>query len=769
MADNVTENLDKLNKSIEKTTSDFSKEFKGLINNIKETNRPLAEAVADLRSTQKGTFAGALAASKLLKMQTDIKNLGDASYRDAQGRFKKGAAKIGEYFDKNSSYLKDMFKDVEGFDTARDFFAALQTTQSTYEQQQDEIINLEKERADVEKKNMSALLKIKEDLAQAEINLAREESQENKDNLAKLKKRLDSKNKTLFKALDTELEIRKAEFEETTTKLEELNSVVIKQTEEYSKTLEGFQDWSDGFKDLTGIDIVGMLNSVTSKLDSIGKLFRIEDLSGKLIRGVRDFIAHPIESIKKGYAGVINAVKSLPSLGLKIANGIGNTLASIGGVIAKGVDATVLGIQKSWSFVKEKSKALATATGDMIGKAGSAIKSGAATVAKGAANMIKAAASFLAASFTALMSGLMFLAPYLLIGLAIVALVGALVYGAMWLEEKTGIFSGLFETVKSYFTNIIEAIGRIFGGFYDFFAGLFTGDFDRMFGGLKDILGGLWDLIKAPFTAIGDFFKNVFGIDIGQILVDFAKKVLPDWVLKWLGWGGGEDSAPNMQNTDDPGSEENARELTQAQNQAEWERRRREGNRRELGGRREGFMGIGSETDEEYQQRLARENENRDLLKGEILLKRSAELERVGDNEEMRAAITARYDEMFANVDAGVDLNRISRQVGFRPIDGFQRDFANADSDQIRDAIDPLQAAPGINPTELEIQEAAGRGSEVGQATQDVADAQADVNMQVNTVQQNTNNVSNSSTVHASTGRTRNNDATANRVAAVPA
>ena len=71
-----------------------------------------------------------------------------------------------------------------------------------------------------------------------------------------------------------------------------------------------------------------------------------------------------------------------------------------------------------------------------------------------------------------------------------------------------------------YFKNIIEIIGNIFGGFYDFFAGLFTGDFDMMFQGLKDIFGGLWDLI-APFKAIGDFFSSLFGFVIDTVVEYF--------------------------------------------------------------------------------------------------------------------------------------------------------------------------------------------------------------------------------------------------------
>ena len=108
-------------------------------------------------------------------------------------------------------------------------------------------------------------------------------------------------------------------------------------------------------------------------------------------------------------------------------------------------------------------------------------------------------------------------------------------------EESEG-FKAAVDTVIGYFIDIKDSIFTIFGGFFDFFKGLFTGDFDLMFSGLKDTFGGLWDLIKAPFRAIGDFFKNVFGIDIGKFIKDMAKKMLPDWAVNMI--FGKDDEAP---------------------------------------------------------------------------------------------------------------------------------------------------------------------------------------------------------------------------------
>ena len=122
-----------------------------------------------------------------------------------------------------------------------------------------------------------------------------------------------------------------------------------------------------------------------------------------------------------------------------------------------------------------------------------------------------------------------------------------LIAGAFYLYQNSEGFRAAIDTVVGYFMDVISIIGDIFGGFYDFFAGLFTGDFDRMFGGLKDVFGGIWDLIKAPFKAIGDFFKNVFDIDIMGIMRNLASKILPDWLVNRVFGEESEAEAPKKQ------------------------------------------------------------------------------------------------------------------------------------------------------------------------------------------------------------------------------
>jgi hypothetical protein len=132
--------------------------------------------------------------------------------------------------------------------------------------------------------------------------------------------------------------------------------------------------------------------------------------------------------------------------------------------------------------------------------------------------------------------------PIIAIAAAVLALAALLIWGGMQLYEKSELFRAMVDTVIGYFKDIVSIIGDIFGGFMDFFTGLFTGDFDLMFSGLSDIFGGLWDLILAPFRAISGFIKDTFGIDIGGWLTSMLRKWLPGWALNLLGMGGSEDT-----------------------------------------------------------------------------------------------------------------------------------------------------------------------------------------------------------------------------------
>ena len=61
-------------------------------------------------------------------------------------------------------------------------------------------------------------------------------------------------------------------------------------------------------------------------------------------------------------------------------------------------------------------------------------------------------------------------------------------------------FSNTWENIKQ----VIDAVLRIIKGIFDVFAGAFTGDWSRVWEGIKGIFGGIWNAISAIFSQILD-------------------------------------------------------------------------------------------------------------------------------------------------------------------------------------------------------------------------------------------------------------------------
>ena len=79
------------------------------------------------------------------------------------------------------------------------------------------------------------------------------------------------------------------------------------------------------------------------------------------------------------------------------------------------------------------------------------------------------------------------------------------------------IFELLRSIVSSVFTFIGNLIGNVVGaaidalhGLIDFIAGIFTGDWDRAWNGIKEIFAGIWDGIKGIATSVWNFLKDIW-------------------------------------------------------------------------------------------------------------------------------------------------------------------------------------------------------------------------------------------------------------------
>lgn len=83
-------------------------------------------------------------------------------------------------------------------------------------------------------------------------------------------------------------------------------------------------------------------------------------------------------------------------------------------------------------------------------------------------------------------------------------------------EVLAPIFEGVFQQIS----NILSAALDVLTGLFDIFAGIFTGDWDMVWQGVKEVFGAVWDFVVATFenwistfTSLADTVLGWFGTD----------------------------------------------------------------------------------------------------------------------------------------------------------------------------------------------------------------------------------------------------------------
>lgn len=96
-----------------------------------------------------------------------------------------------------------------------------------------------------------------------------------------------------------------------------------------------------------------------------------------------------------------------------------------------------------------------------------------------------------------------------------------------------------FETVFSGIGDVINGLGKTLGGIIDFITGVFTGDWEKAWEGIKSIFKGIWDalvgIVKTPINLIIDAINGLLsGVISGlNALIKALNKIsfdVPDWV-----------------------------------------------------------------------------------------------------------------------------------------------------------------------------------------------------------------------------------------------
>lgn len=88
------------------------------------------------------------------------------------------------------------------------------------------------------------------------------------------------------------------------------------------------------------------------------------------------------------------------------------------------------------------------------------------------------------------------------------------VLGAVWngfCELMAPVFEGVFQQIS----NILGVVLDVLVGLFDVFAGIFTGDWDRVWEGVQEIFGGVWDFVVNTFTNWIDTFKGLADTILG--------------------------------------------------------------------------------------------------------------------------------------------------------------------------------------------------------------------------------------------------------------
>lgn len=534
-----------IDKQLDEAAKTLKPAFKKVVDSLADSNKAVALTAANFRNSSRDSFKGALAAQKVR----------DTLSKVADG-LKSGEGQLG-----NIDFAE--FKKVS--EQTQLLEQQLATAQ---EERAVRLATAEKKTNELGKKDLqiSALKEKSLGLQGAALNKVTKELEE-------LDKEREEQKKRILAGLDRRVEDSKTALEEETKTRDDYNNQlegILKATNEESGKRLG--EFSDGLKELTGFDLMDSFDSVVKKINGVGLLFGRQDLFGDVVGGLQNFASatgSALSSLSSSVMAGLSATGSyfaemgdlfmeggLSEVAAKLGADLGNVYAGMRDGAKSMMESVKTGFGKGVTMLKTGFASFQTgAMSFLTGTKKFLMSVGKAVVGMGAAavSLVMAGASLLMTGVTMLAAALGLSVPALLIG--VVAL--ALIAGAFYLYENSEGFRAAIDTVVEYFTNIISIIGDIFGGFYDFFAGLFTGDFDRMFGGLKDVFNGIWDLIKAPFKAIGDFFKNVFDIDIMGIMRNLASKILPDWLVNRVFGEETEPEAPKKQEAMERGVQPN--------------------------------------------------------------------------------------------------------------------------------------------------------------------------------------------------------------------
>lgn len=97
---------------------------------------------------------------------------------------------------------------------------------------------------------------------------------------------------------------------------------------------------------------------------------------------------------------------------------------------------------------------------------------------------------------------------------------------AVW-DGFCAVLAPVFETAFNYISVVLGTVLDVLVGLFDVFAGIFTGNWDQAWNGVKEVFSGYWEGIKNAFSVVLDGLKNLTDVFLGWFGTD--------WDTVWSG------------------------------------------------------------------------------------------------------------------------------------------------------------------------------------------------------------------------------------------
>jgi len=316
MADDKTikQQREEFAKEIRDVNKELKPGFQKIIKNLEEASPQIAKITADFRASSKDTFKGALATKKL----KGLTGLVDKYMKEGQDALDPKELKALQ-----SNFSQEIDGVMQTFD-----FDGMRNAQIEFNETQDKISELEdarQARIDKSMQKNHLLGQLDKELAELEVKSKTLQGGALNFTMSEIKRveeLREQKEKEITAAIQREIDKEKETLEVRSAALEST-------TEEYKKGLEkatdykGMTKFSEGLDELIGIDLLGMADTFTKKINAFGDV----------MKGIGDALKNPVKKFKEKFGPALEGVTSVFSRGEKSQSDSGDKKGMLGSIL----------------------------------------------------------------------------------------------------------------------------------------------------------------------------------------------------------------------------------------------------------------------------------------------------------------------------------------------------------------------------------------------------------------------------------------------------